>query len=184
MKTWPFPSAADNTKASKPTRPVPGRGTRLTVSAFGFALSAPGKRQKFNHPFRPGMSGTTAVIFSRGLVEMREPTIGGVPISGATTKAPPVLKLEPGKANKRGESWACVEVHPDAEGKLPEESKIEIVHTNEPVSLEPEVGRCPIALILWRDRIPVRVVPIVHFNLRYLRVVPLPGAGAVRHLFL
>lgn len=163
--------------------PQPGTGTRLTSNALGYAISASPGGRGFTHPFTPQL-GVGWISFSIGLVEGREPTIGKVPISGAAGVIPPRLMLKPGVANADGQSWACLEVEPDADGILTPESRRELVHTNQPVSHALNLGRCPIALILWRDRRPVAAIAIVYFNLRYARHTPAPGSGAVQHFFL
>jgi hypothetical protein len=93
------------------------------------------------------------------------------------------LKLSADLSNDDGVSWAALEVTPDDKGELTKDSKIEIVHTNLGASHAEKLGRCHLAMILWRERTPFRVLPLVHFNLRYLRIIS-PGGGAPRHLFL
>lgn len=160
--------------------PRSGVGTRLTVTMQGTAVSAEPGGQTFAHPFRPALSGSH-VTLSLGTVEGRVPTINGVPLSNSS---PPRLQLDAAKANTNGESWVCVEVHPSADGQLAPESKVEIVHTSEIRSIDPLLGRGELCMILWRDRRPFKALPIAMFNLRYERVMPPPGAGTVRHLFL
>ncbi len=169
-------------KPAPAAKPMPGAGTLLALGPGGYSVSAPDRGATYPHPFKPSLSGL-ALRFSRGLVENREPTIKGVRIGGTATAAQPELAIEAAVANAAGESWCCVEVHPDAQGELPAESKIEIVHTRTPRSLSPEVGRQALCMIVWREGNPWQVLPIVHFNLRYARVLPPAGSGAARHVF-
>lgn len=162
-------------------RPMPGSGVRLTANAIGTAYSARSARSPFDHPFRPGLSGR-GLVFRRGVVEGRVPTIGGQPIAPVDGRQP-VLALAGGAVNALGESWACLEVRPDAKGELPKESAIEIVHRDNPRSLDKTLGRHPLCLILWRDQRPWQVHAATYFNLRYFRYLPPDGAGAVRHIF-
>lgn len=162
--------------------PRPGSGARLLMTSMGHAYSVDSPGATYLHPFRPVLVGSS-VQLALGLVENRQPTINDVPIGGRNGLIPK-LRLEPGIANADGESWVCVEVHPDADGLLPAESKIEIVHTRAPRSTDPDLGRGELCMILWRNRAPFRVLAIAMFNLRYERVLPPEGAGSVRHLFL
>lgn len=175
--SWPFSPRHERRLSAIIPRPRPGMGTRLTVNMQGVSLSAPTGGITFAHPFRPSLAGT-GVTLQLGLVEGRPPTINGVSL-----KERPRLELDAKVANANGESWVCVEVHPDADGLLPAESKIEIVHTNQVRSIDQALGRGALCLILWRDRRPFRAVAIKMFNLLYERVLPPPGGGVVRHLF-
>lgn len=182
MNRWPFP-ALD--KPARQPRPMPGRGTLLTLRRSGFLYSTVPSRGKFAHPFKPTLSGRR-ITLSRGLInEQFEPKINGVPIGGDATKgkAQPSLLLDPGMANAAGISWVCVEVEPDDTGDLLSTSRIEIVQTNQPRSIDPKVGRKALVQIAWAKNTP-RAFEIVMFNLVYLRVIPVPGGGAVKHLFL
>lgn len=167
--------------------PQPGTGTQLTANALGYSVSVNVRGQKFAHPFRPSL-GAAGLRFARGLVEGLEPKIKGVPLSGDSGHGQPALPLEFKDANKDGDgglSWAVIEVEPDEEDMLTNETPIRMVHRNTPiVSRAPNIGRIAIAQIIWRNKRPVRVFPIVHFNLRYEKFVPAPGRGSVRHLFL
>ncbi len=156
---------------------------RLTSNALGWSYSAVNAPASFAHPFRPALGGK-GVRLARGLVEFREPTIEGVKIGGEPGKSQPVLKLKHDVANTAGESWVCVELHPDDDGAIPAKSEVEIIHTKETGSVEKDRALCPLVMILWSKRQPVKAFAIVHFNLRYARVLPPGGAiGAVRHVF-
>lgn len=120
---------------------------------------------------------------------MYEPRIDDIPISGTDRTSQPVLKIS-GQPNALGQSWICVEVEPglDEAGErlrstLGEKSRVEIVHTTEPVSKDPVIGRQALAILLWRDGAPFSVQQIVHFNLRYLRITSSSETDQARHLF-
>ncbi len=180
----PFPRRpSEPTLTQQMPRPQPGSGTRLTANAAGFSISVPGGSKTFAHPFQAMLSGGQLRL-RRGLVDTFEPKIGSVPMSGDATHPQPALILNPAVATAAGESWACLEVEPDADGFLNKASRIEIVHSREPVSRLKSVGRCPLALIVWRDKQPLFAVDIVYFNLRYVRVLKEAGAGPVQHFFL
>lgn len=164
-------------------QPRPGVGTRLTLNSMGYSISAKSAGATYAHPWRPAMV-SRGVQLAMGLVDGRQATIKGVPIGGSPGVAQPTLTLDPQIANANGESYVCVEVHPDKDGSLPADSPIEVVHMNDWRSLDPNVGRAPLCLVLWKNNQPFRVVAIAMFHLRYARVLPPPGAGAVRHLFL
>ena len=194
MTSSPAPSSTE----SAPAQPKPqlGNGTRLTATAWGFAYGSADAGQTWAHPFRASV-GVRIIRLSKGIVEGIEPKIDGVPISGdpQKRKPQPALKLDPKLQNKNGESWVCIEVEPGftdqpgPDGKpqlratLDGKSRVEIVHTAEPVSHNPEIGRQPLAQLLWNGRNILRYLQIAHYNLRYLRIIPAPGGGAVYHLF-
>jgi len=174
----------------------PGVATRLTVNALGHSTGAPPAGPTFNHPFRAAL-GSASITFRLGTVQSLagfgpiEPRIkvNGqlVPMSGKDGNTPAPLALSASVATADGISWAVLEVSPDPNtGELTKDSLVQIVHTNNPVSHSRTLGRCAIAMILWQARHPLRVLPIVHFNLRYFRILASAGAptGAPKHLFL
>jgi hypothetical protein len=192
MNSWPFPKHHAARPASLHALAQPGVNTRLTVNALGHATSATPGGPTFNHPWRPALS-ALRITFNLGTVaslagdEPLEPKIkvNGqlVPMSGKDGITPAALALEPGVANADGISWAALEVHPNDSGELLKDAKVEIVHTATPISHAADLGRTAIALIVWSGGNPLRALPIVHFNLRYVRLIS-PGGGAPRHLFL
>jgi hypothetical protein len=162
---------------------MPGAGTLLTANAAGTSVSAaPAKRSRFRHPWRPTFSAAGAKL-SLGLVEGFPATIGGVPMAGDERHAQPTLALKAAVANDAGESWICVEVEPAANHRMERESPRRIVHVGDPRSPSDAVGRCPLVLILWRNRRLWRSHQIVHFDLRYQRVPAPQGTSVARHLF-
>jgi hypothetical protein len=162
---------------------MPGNGVRLTRTSAGFSYSAITRGPALRHPFKPFLS-HGGVRLSRGLVEYIEPKIKGVPIGGTDDEPPPVLKLAPEMANDAGESWVCVELTLNADGKLPaKDPQVIIAHRKELVSHSRVLARCGLAMILWRDKKPFRALEVVYFNLRYQRLLPPDGAGEVRHIF-
>ena len=181
MNTLP-PAIPSAPKAAAAPKLMPGAGTRLTANSVGTALNAPSSGPRIALAFKPSLS-AAGIRFSRGYVADRMPTIQGVPIVPRDGRPQPALPLDFGIANEFGESWVCVEVHPDEKGELPPKSAIEIVHRRQPRALSKILGRAPLCLIVWREKKPVQVHQIVHFNLGYVRVLPPDGAGAVRHPF-
>lgn len=168
----------------------PGAGTRVTqLDGIGFAVSASRGGARFGHPWKP-LLGVLSLQFSLGLVTgnvvlVPKIKVGGSLVSMGADPAPR-LALDPEKRNeKTGTSFAVLEVVPGADGKLTKDSRVEIVHSgDDAASTDPLLGRKPIAIILWRDRQPFRVFPLVHFHLEYQRVLPPAGGGVVRHYFL
>jgi hypothetical protein len=161
----------------------PSAGLRVTSNELGVSYAATTKSAAWPHAFRPLLSGDR-IAFLRGVVDGRfEPKIGGVPMSGDATHAQPTLKLSASVANEAGESWVCLEVEPNSEGRLDADSRIELIHTIDTVSTKLTVGRVEVAMILWRDGSPIKALPILQFNPRYERFVPAAGGGPVRHFF-
>jgi len=154
---------------------MPGNGTLLTASALGFAYTGRRRGGTYPHPFKPAL-GPMECSFSRGLVDIYEPKIRGVKISEG-----PALRLDAKLANDDGESWCCIEVEPNEFGQADKNSRLEMVHTDQPVSIEAKVGRCAVAMILWREGQPIAVHEILYFNVRYKRVEQ--RAGPPMHLF-
>jgi hypothetical protein len=178
----------DPAPAQMPGHAHPGDGTGLTSNIIGQALRKQGGGQVFNHPWRPFLS-AGKVLFNRATIASFagegpiEPKIAGVPMSGKDGNTPTLLDLKGG--GKGDVSFAVLEVTPNDDGELMKDSKIEIVHSdNATASHTLDIGRTAIALILWSKGTPVRVLPILFFNLRYARVVPTNGGGAPRHYFL
>ncbi|EDY16676.1 hypothetical protein CfE428DRAFT_5789 [Chthoniobacter flavus Ellin428] len=174
----------------------PAEGTRVTVNALGRAVDANAGGAAWNHAYRPFLAGQS-MTFTLGFVQSfagatpLEPVITSngqtLPMSGKDGTVPTPLALDPSIANADGVSWAALEVSPDpATGELFADSLAQIVHTATPVSHAPNLGRCAIAMILWSQGQPIQALPLVHFNLRYLRVLPAAGntTGGPRHMFL
>lgn len=191
MNIWPFKSRNENEEdgGQGPNLQL-GFGTRATANALGFSLSVPQGGAVFDHPWRPALGGLKLKlrpgrIYSTGGDTLIEPVIksGGrtVPMSGDARNAAPFLELDPGVANSAGESWAALEVVPNEAGEITKDARVEIIHTATPISHAKTLGRCPLVMILWKNKRPLRAEPITRFNLRYLRVVDTIGA---RHFFL
>lgn len=180
---WPFPSSEQTPRTVLPP-PRPGNGTRLSVNHFGATVSAPAQGATFDHPWRPALSGAQlalqrGTIFSFGGEGVYVPKIrsGGelVPMTEAR------LQLNPDKVNDAGESWVALEVEPSDAGEIMADSRLEIIHTDTPISHARNVGRKPLVLILWRGERPLRAFALTHFNLAYARVLDVVGA---RHFFV
>jgi hypothetical protein len=173
------PSPVPSRQEAANFAPQPGHGVRLTnYEGLGYVLGAPGGGGgRYGHPWRPFL-GAGGVKLSKGLVEGIEPRIGSEAMSET------VLPLEASVANDAGESWLVLEVEPNKEGRLLAAARIEVVHSRETVSFDPELGRMALTMILWKGGRPAQALPIAMFNLRYLRYQPAPGGGPVRHLFL
>ncbi len=164
----------------------PGPNTLIVETPMGFAVGAPSNRGSFRHPFR-GVLSKGGIRFSKGIVMglfPHEPTIGRVPISGDDQNAAPVLRLEASVlASGSFESWACVEVTPNADGTDDAKTLVEVVHRSAPNFTTGPTGRHPLCLIIWKNGNPVRLFDIAYFNLRYFRTTPTAGHGLPRHLF-
>lgn len=162
----------------------PGSGTLIGSTPLGFFVANPHSGMSFNHPFRPVLvgSGTEAGLrFARGVVDGMEPKIGTVPMSGTGGALPPILTLS-GVSSPTTESWAMLLVTPNAQGLLDKDSRIEIVHRTSLGSGIGKTGAQPLALIVWENKLPVMVWPMVFFNLRYARKTS--GNEGTRHFFL
>jgi hypothetical protein len=169
-----------------PSAPPPrtGTGTRLTVNDLGHTYSAPPRGGTFDHPFRPALAGMNLRL-SPGIVDTFIPLIDGQPMNGAGGKPAPLLELDAADVNADGTSWCVLEVVPNAQGVLDKNSRIELIHTGDASkSKDPNLGRKPITLLLWRAGRPVQVIAAVRFCLLYFRVIPTAGGGVVQHLFL
>lgn len=162
----------------------PGSGSLIGSTPLGFFVANPHSGMSFNHPFRPVLvgSGTEAGLrFARGVVNGFEPKIEGAPMSGTGGALPPILKLS-GASAATTETWALLVVTPNAQGLLDRESKIEIVHRSSLSSNIGNTGAQPLALIVWKNKAPVMVWPLVFFNLRYIRKTSATEGN--RHFFL
>ena len=162
----------------------PGAGTLIGSTPLGFFVSNPHSGMSFNHPFRPVLVGSgtePGLRFAPGVVDGFEPKIGGKPMSGTGGDLAPILKLS-GASAATTESWAILQVTPNDKGLLDKESKIEIVHRTSLSSNIGKTGAQPLALIVWRNKLPVMVWPLVFFNLRYARKTS--ETEGTRHFFL
>lgn len=157
--------------------PRTGPGLLLTVNpALGYAYSAKdGKGASFKHNFRPFLS-ALGLRLTYGTLGTFEPKIGALRMSQA------VLKLDPGEATAAGESWACVEVETNADGRVTDPEKVRVIHTKDPGFSTPTKAREPLALIIWRKRLPVRVEPIRMWCMTHHRIQE--SATSYLHVFL
>jgi len=162
----------------------PGAGTLIGSTPLGFFVSNPSTGMSFNHPFRPVLVGSDSgagLRFALGLVDGFEPKIDGTPMSGSGGALPPILKLQ-GASSSTKESWALLTVTPNDQGVLDKDSKIEIVHRVSLSTNNGKTGFCPIALIVWKNKLPVMVWPQVFFNLRHFQKIS--ATIGTQHFFL
>jgi hypothetical protein len=149
-----------------------------------------GNGSDFRHPFQV-TAGSADARVSPGLILAETgivPVIGEVPLGGDKQRRAPVLKLDASLVNERKESWVCVEVTPDDEGKVATEggklvdgAKVEVVQRAAPFVTAGTTGRAPLAMLLYGRRVP-QVFQIAMFHLRY--ETSQPTEGRRRHWFL
>ncbi len=179
---------------SKQFRLFAGRGVRLQRTPNGTYIVADLASNPWNHPFKVRLSGMEAMI-GFGTVQNVVPRIEGKRLDGSDDKGregePPSLLIT-GEPNAELRSWIIVEVRPDLEwGEvlMGDKEAVVIRHVNDLQSPSAEVGRHPLAMLIWSSnrRSVQRVRQITHFNLQHLFVLqqgatPLaPRRG--RHLF-
>jgi hypothetical protein len=164
----------------------PGANVRMGRNPLGTWMEGPGGAGDFRHPFTVTASAVARV--SKGLILADiavEPLIGSVPIGGDAKRPQPTLKLSSSASNRLGESWICVEVTPDEEGKLDPEgkrSKVEVVQRESPFVTLGATGRAPLALLVYKDERP-QVFQIAMFHLRYETSLN-RETGERKHFFL
>lgn len=168
----------------------PGAGLRTGRNPLGTWVEGLGNGSDFRHPFLV-TAGSADARISRGLILAEtgiEPTIGDVPIGGDKQRRVPVLRLDASLVNDRKESWVCVEVTPDAEGKvadakggLVDGAKVEVVQRAAPFVTQGDTGRAPLAMLLYGRKVP-QVFQIAMFHFRYETTLPVNGRR--RHWFL
>lgn len=173
--------------APAPAPPMrPGANVLMGRNPLGFWVEGPRGGAVFSHPFTVMVSGEMARV-SKGLLIAKisvEPVIGKVPIGGDDKNPQPEIKLNAGLVDDLGQSWICVEVTPDKDGKLDAKAKkpqVVAVQRNHPIALTGETGRKPLALLLRKnDR--WQVFQIAMFHLSY--VTSQPAKGPRQHFFL
>jgi hypothetical protein len=120
-------------------------------------------------------------------VDVFIPLIGEKPMVDPETGVQAPLPIDRSAVNDKGESWVMLEVTPNADGVLDPKSKIALIHTGDPSPQHKlTLGRQPITMLIWPKGSPTpsKSIAIVRFHLRYQRVLPPPGGGAVKHFFL
>jgi hypothetical protein len=166
-------------RAPAAPRPMPGTGTRLTLRADAFAISTPrapsGTRGKLR--FVPLRVNDAAILLTRGLVNGSEPTVAGERMSQMA------IRIDSSKATEAGESWLAVEVETQEDGILRKGSRVEVIHTDDPMYFTPTIARYPLTLIVWKGKLAVLIDQVVHWNLQYHRVPESRGSG-LRPVFL
>ena len=164
----------------------PGANVLLGRNPLGVWVQGPSGGSGFSHPFTVMASGS-GVRVSKGLVIANitaEPCIDKVPISGNTTTRQPVLNLDDSAVDDLNQSWVCVEVTPNADGKLdatPIKPQVVVVQRKYPLTLTGKFGRMPLALLLRKNN-TWQVYQIAYFNFRYEAVNP--ASGPRKHFFL
>jgi hypothetical protein len=159
----------------------------LGQNPLGRWVEVPRGGSDFRHPWLVTVSGVEARV-GRGLIMGNvtvEPTIGGVPIGGGDGQ-PPVLRLREGETDAGGNSWVCVEVTPDKDGKLDaarKESQVVVVQRAHPIADTGRTGRAPLAMLtLTKGRWQVWQVAMFHF--RYITTAAADAKVVRRHFFL
>ena len=164
----------------------PGANVLMGRNPLGFWVEGPAGSAGFSHPFTVFVAGDTARV-SKGLVIADiavEPCIGSVPISGDDTHATPALKLDASLTDDLNQSWVCVLVVPNADGKLeakPAKPQVTVVQRAFPIALTGKGGLAPLAQ-LFRKNDRWQVFQIAFFHLRY--VTSQPAKGPRQHFFL
>jgi hypothetical protein len=161
----------------------------MTSNPLGMCLNGSSGGADYSHPFPVYVSAGRARV-GRGLILCEtavEPLIGTVPIGGDKKSPTPSLKLDPALVNERKESWVCVEVTPDQngkvtdpEGKLLTGAKVEVVQRSGPYVTTGRTGRAPLALISFVGKAP-QAYQIAMFHFRY-ETAQSPN-GQRRHYF-
>ena len=178
------PATTPKPEAAPPLRP--GANVLMGRNPLGFWVQGPAGSADFSHPFTVQASGTGARV-GKGLVIANisaEPVIGTVPISGDDKHPQPLLTLDASLVDELGQSWVCVEVTPNKDGKLdakPDKPQVVVVQSRYPVTLTSMKGRAPLAL-LFRKKGRWQVYQIAMFHLRY--ETTLSTAGERKHFFL
>jgi hypothetical protein len=100
------------------------------------------------------------------------------------------LKLDASLVNERGESFICLEVTPDAEGKVSEAdgslrdgASVVVVQSDVPMLTVGEKGRTPLAMLVYREgatRPEVHQIAFFHFRYESAQ----PASGQRRHFFV
>lgn len=179
---------------SKQFRLFAGRGVRLQRTPNGTYVIADLKANPWNHPFKVRFSDREATI-GFGTVQDVVPRIEGKRLDGMDDKGregeTPTLRLT-GEPNEELRSWIVVEVQVDPKsGEIDPENEeaVTIRHVRELRASTAEVGRHPLAMLVWAPNRAtiVRARQITHFHLRHL-FVPQQGSGGEdkrggRHLF-
>jgi predicted RNA-binding protein YlqC (UPF0109 family) len=149
-------------------------------------IEGPTMGSDFRHPFLVTATASVARV-SSGLILAEagiEPVIGGKPLVDG-----PTLKLSSSLVNSQQESWVCVEVTPDSEGKvvgadgkLVDGALVEVVQSASPFASNGAKGRAPLAMLFYGAGTTPQVVQIAMFHLRY--ETNQPAEGPRRHYFL
>lgn len=179
---------------AKQFRLFAGRGVRLQRTPNGTYVIADLKSNPWNHPFKVRLADREAAI-GFGTVQDVVPRIAGKRLDGIDEKGRegevPILKIEEGP-NDELRSWIVVEVRVDPEsGEIDAEDEEALIirHVDELRSSTPEVGRHPLAMLVWAPNGTeiIRTRQITHFHLRHLFVAQQGSEEAEvqsgRHLF-
>lgn len=170
--------------AAPPLRP--GANVLVGRNPLGMWVDGPRAGAGFSHPFTVALAGG-AVRVSRGLILADlsfEPVIGKVPVGGDAKHPQPVLKLDDSLVDGLNQTWVCVEVTPDADGKLDAKAKkpqVVVVQRKHPIAMTGPTGRVPLALVHYKNGRP-QVFQIAMFHFRY--VTSQPANGPRQHFFL
>lgn len=158
----------------------PGANVMMGSNPLGSWIEGPGGGgADFRHPYLVTVGGGEARV-GAGLIIANI----SVQIGGDEKHPQPALNIDSSLVNARSESWVCVEVTPDIDGKLDEEhkkSKVVVVQRAHPVVVEGETGRAPLALLFFREG-EAQVFQVAMFHLRY--ETSKAADGRRRHFFL
>lgn len=162
---------------AKQFRLFAGRGVRLQRTPNGTYVIADLKSNPWNHPFKVRLAEREATV-GFGTVQDVVPRIDGKRLDGIDEKGRegevPLLKIE-GEPNDELRSWIVVEVKVDPKsGEIDpgNEEAVVIRHVRELRASTPDVGRHPLAMLIWAPNGTeiVRSRHITHFHLRHLFV--------------
>ncbi|GEM_PF-1606786 len=129
------------------------------------------------HPFKVAIAGADATV-SKGTMGGTEVTLGGVPISGTSSKPQPILDLSSPKYNEDGMGWIAIEVMIDS--STYKQTSAELVQVSSLSGVGQYAARHPIGLLVRQDSGGFSFFQIAYFNLQH---VAYRGTGVTRHFF-
>jgi hypothetical protein len=107
-------------------RLIQGPGIRLKQGPAGTIISADRGGPPWSHPFKVTLAGTGAAQIVPGFVNLIEPQIEEIPLSGTDKDAPPLLKWKTLKVDQEGRGYIALEVEANEKWEL-ESGKASIV---------------------------------------------------------
>lgn len=187
--------------AVRATRLLPGVGARLRSMPHGTIIGFDAAPVSWAHPFQVSLVGNTAAQIRPGRVNMIEPKIDGVALSGTEDEPSPKLEFGKLQLDKEDRGYIAIEITCGPKWEIKTAEMVQVAYFDSETGEEPPPGsggpssiggipgltkrrvRYPIAMLRLRKSGRLDLFQIVFFNVAYRAKPRDDKTDIARHFF-